>query len=150
MKAITDDPIGFFESGGWTFLDPESGSDGEGDDHGEEEEDEAYEPTDMESDEEFVLKPFFVKQFISFTDFISIRFCRSDDESEYSEASEDETEDSEDLGSEEESGKDWSDLEREAAEDDANYSNRGEDSYVQKKKSSHDRRDKNKSSKNHR
>lgn len=59
MKAITDDPLGFFESGGWTFLDPESGSDGEGDDGGEEEEDEAYEPTDIESDEEFVLKPFF-------------------------------------------------------------------------------------------
>lgn len=57
MKTITDDPIGFLESGGWTFLDPESGSDGEGDDGGEEEEDEAYEPTDMESDEEFVLKP---------------------------------------------------------------------------------------------
>lgn len=59
MKAITDDPIGFFESGGWTFLDPESGSDAEGDDDGEEEEDEAYEPTDIESDEEFVLKPSF-------------------------------------------------------------------------------------------
>lgn len=24
MKTITDDPKGFFESGGWTFLDPES------------------------------------------------------------------------------------------------------------------------------
>lgn len=24
MKTITDDPEGFFESGGWTFLDPES------------------------------------------------------------------------------------------------------------------------------
>lgn len=59
MKAITDDPIGFFESGGWTFLDPESGSDAEGDVDGEEEEDEAYEPTDMESDEEFVFKLFF-------------------------------------------------------------------------------------------
>lgn len=86
----------------------------------------------------------------SFNHSILIRFCRSDDESEYSEASEDETEDSEDLGSEEESGKDWSDLEREAAEDDANYSNRGDDAYAHKKKSSHDRRDKGKSSKNHR
>lgn len=24
MKTITDDPKGFFESGGWTFLDPDS------------------------------------------------------------------------------------------------------------------------------
>lgn len=55
-----------------------------------------------------------------------------------------------DLGSEEESGKDWSDLEREAAEDDANYSNKHDDSIAQKKKSSHDRRDKHKNSKNHR
>lgn len=55
------------------------------------------------------------------------------------------------LGSDEESGKDWSDLEREAAEDDANYSTKQEDSYASKKKSrSHDRRDKHKSSKNHR
>lgn len=55
-----------------------------------------------------------------------------------------------DLGSDEESGKDWSDLEREAAEDDANYSNKHEDSFAQKKKPIHDRRDKHKSSKNHR
>lgn len=59
------------------------------------------------------------------------------------------------LGTDEESGKDWSDLEREAAEDDKNY---GKDDYLtathKNKKSSHDRdrnhRDKNKSSKNHR
>lgn len=51
------------------------------------------------------------------------------------------------LGSDEESGKDWSDLEREAAEDDAN---REDPSYVKKKPSSHDRRDKHKSSKHHR
>ena len=24
MKTITDDPDGFFDSGGWSFLDPES------------------------------------------------------------------------------------------------------------------------------
>lgn len=54
------------------------------------------------------------------------------------------------LGSDEESGKSWSDLEREAAEDDANYSNKNEDSFAPKKKTSHDRHDKHKSSKNHR
>lgn len=42
MKTITDDPEGFFESGGWTFLDPESDEDEEAVDD-EEEEDEAFE-----------------------------------------------------------------------------------------------------------
>ncbi|XP_031631235.1 FACT complex subunit spt16 isoform X2 [Contarinia nasturtii] len=125
MKTITDDPKAFFETGGWSFLDPESDSevDGEGDD--ESEEDEVYEPSDMESEDE------------------------SDEDSEYSEASEDESdeEDDDELGSDEESGKDWSDLEREAAEDDANYSNKHEEVFVGKKKSSHDRHDKHKSSK---
>lgn len=47
MKTITDDPEGFFENGGWTFLDPES--DGEGDHESmESEEDEAYNPTDSD------------------------------------------------------------------------------------------------------
>ncbi|XP_046740130.1 FACT complex subunit spt16 isoform X2 [Diprion similis] len=92
MKTITDDPEGFFDSGGWTFLDPESDDDNEDVDE-EEEEDDAYEPTDIESEEE------------------------SDDDSEYSEASED-SDSEEELGSSEESGKDWSDLEREAAEED--------------------------------
>jgi len=43
MKTITDDPAGFFESGGWTFLDPESDEEGGGEDVEEEEEDDAYE-----------------------------------------------------------------------------------------------------------
>lgn len=42
MKTITDDPEGFFESGGWTFLDPES-DDEVGEDEDEEDEDEVYE-----------------------------------------------------------------------------------------------------------
>lgn len=42
MKTITDDPEGFFESGGWTFLDPES-DDEHGEDEDEEDEDEVYE-----------------------------------------------------------------------------------------------------------
>lgn len=43
MKTITDDPEGFFESGGWTFLDPESDAENEDVDDEEEEEDDAYE-----------------------------------------------------------------------------------------------------------
>ncbi|RZF37802.1 hypothetical protein LSTR_LSTR007164 [Laodelphax striatellus] len=91
MKTITDDPDEFFKSGGWTFLDPES--DAEVEDLEEEEEDEVYEPTDLESEEET-------------------------DDSDYSEASEDSGDTEEELGSSDESGKDWSDLEREAAEED--------------------------------
>lgn len=59
------------------------------------------------------------------------------------------------MGSEEESGKDWSDLEREAAEDDRNYNSKVDEYPAHTKKSSNDRdrnRDKSKSgsSKNHR
>lgn len=43
MKTITDDPEGFFESGGWTFLDPESDAENEDVEDEEEEEDDAYE-----------------------------------------------------------------------------------------------------------
>uniref|UniRef100_A0A1L8E2L1 FACT complex subunit n=1 Tax=Nyssomyia neivai TaxID=330878 RepID=A0A1L8E2L1_9DIPT len=98
MKTIVDDPEGFFENGGWTFLDPESDGEEEGGGASEEsEEDEVYEPSDAESEDE------------------------SEEDSEYSEASEDDSEESdEELGSDEESGKDWSDLEREAAEEDKN------------------------------
>lgn len=72
MKTITDDPKAFFETGGWTFLDPESESEAEGEGMDESEEDEAYEPTDLESEDE------------------------SDEDSEYSEASEDESDDDDD------------------------------------------------------
>ncbi|XP_026285652.1 FACT complex subunit spt16 isoform X1 [Frankliniella occidentalis] len=94
MKTITDDPAGFFESGGWTFLDPESDEEEGAAEDEEVSEDDAYQPTDVDSDED------------------------SDDDSEYSEASEDSDSEEEELGSSEESGKDWSDLEREAAEED--------------------------------
>ncbi|XP_025194919.1 FACT complex subunit spt16 [Melanaphis sacchari] len=108
MKTITDDPEGFFENGGWTFLDPESDEeDGAADE--EEEEDEPYEPSDVESFEE-----------------------SDDDGSEYSEASEDSDSDEEELGSSDESGKDWSDLEREAAEEDRDR-NDFQDEYSKKK-----------------
>ncbi|KAI5717065.1 hypothetical protein M8J76_017015 [Diaphorina citri] len=94
MKTITDDFEGFFENGGWTFLDPESDAEA-ADEDDEDEEDEVYEPTDVD-DEEF----------------------SEEEDSEYSEASEESDESEEELGSSEESGKDWSDLEAEAAEED--------------------------------
>lgn len=46
MKTIIDDPEGFFESGGWTFLDPESDAEDEHDDE-EDEEDEVYEVIEL-------------------------------------------------------------------------------------------------------
>ncbi|XP_055534629.1 FACT complex subunit spt16 isoform X2 [Wyeomyia smithii] len=113
MKTITDDPEGFFETGGWNFLDPESDDENQADDDSEDEEDDAYEPTDDDDEEE------------------------SDDSEDYSEASEDDESGSEDLGSEEESGKDWSDLEREAAEEDRNRDNDDFDDSRHSKKRSH-------------
>jgi nucleosome binding factor SPN SPT16 subunit len=99
MKTITDDPDGFFESGGWTFLDPESDEEEHAQEEESEDEDEAYEPTDVESASE-----------------------ESEEDSEYSEGDTDETDETgsaeDELGTDEESGKDWSDLEREAAEED--------------------------------
>jgi nucleosome binding factor SPN SPT16 subunit len=50
MKTITDDPEGFFESGGWSFLDPDSGSDVEEDD--EDEEDEEFKVTEDDGSDE--------------------------------------------------------------------------------------------------
>lgn len=47
MKTITDDPEGFFDSGGWTFLDPESDVENEEVEDEEEEEDDAYEVRDL-------------------------------------------------------------------------------------------------------
>jgi len=41
MKTIVDDSENFFESGGWSFLDPDSSSEKE-DESDEDEEDEVY------------------------------------------------------------------------------------------------------------
>lgn len=114
MKTITDDPEGFFESGGWTFLDPESDVEDAAKDEDSEDEDDPYEPTDLESASEY-----------------------SEEDSEYSEGDTESDGDSEEeLGSEEESGKDWSDLEREAAEEDRERNNKYEDDFDKKKVSS--------------
>jgi len=101
MKTIIDDPEGFFESGGWSFLDPNSGSEAEGD-----------EDEDLDSeDEEFKMS--------------EDENVSEDDDSDDDYSSEDENASDEDftdeLGSDESSGKDWSDLEREAEEDDEEH-----------------------------
>ncbi len=55
MKTIVDDPEGFFESGGWSFLDPDSGSDEE--DEEEDEEDEEFKISGDEQSDEVKITP---------------------------------------------------------------------------------------------
>ncbi|XP_063951378.1 FACT complex subunit SPT16-like [Lytechinus pictus] len=110
MKTIVDDPDGFFEGGGWSFLEPESENEQDDDD---EEDDGAFEPSGSEFEE-------------------------SESESEYSEGSEEESESdySEELGSSEESGKDWDELEEEAAAADRRKDLNMEDETTTSKKGS--------------
>ncbi|XP_031569470.1 FACT complex subunit SPT16-like [Actinia tenebrosa] len=92
MKTINDNTEEFLENGGWSFLDPDSESDGGGSEDEEESEYAPSESVDEASEEE------------SF--------------SSETETSEDASDFEEELGSEEESGKDWSELEEEALEAD--------------------------------
>lgn len=55
MKTITDDPVGFIENGGWTFLDPESDGEDAHNEDSDDEEDDAYEPTDAETEGKILL-----------------------------------------------------------------------------------------------
>lgn len=95
MKTITDDPEGFFEQGGWNFLEAESDSEEkEVDDDISDEEDDVYSPTESESE-----------------------YDSDDDSEDYSSEDSESDDDSDGSGSgsgSEESGKDWSDLEDEA------------------------------------
>lgn len=56
MKTITDDAVGFIENGGWTFLDPESDGDEARREDSDDEEDDAYEPTDAETEGDLSFK----------------------------------------------------------------------------------------------
>uniref|UniRef100_A0A8C9W0X6 FACT complex subunit n=1 Tax=Scleropages formosus TaxID=113540 RepID=A0A8C9W0X6_SCLFO len=112
MKTIVDDPEGFFEQGGWSFLDPESeGSGEEGDDSQSEMEDETFNPSAEEEEEE-----------------------EEDSDEDYSSETED-SDYSASLGSEEESGKDWDELEEEArkADRESHYEDADESSNRKRK-----------------
>jgi len=103
MKTIIEDPEGFFENGGWSFLDPD-GADDETDD-----DDSGEDATFGVSDE----------------DGSDYSGSSSDDFTEDSNISDEEDYEDE-LGSDESSGKDWSDLEAEAADDDDDASDEDE------------------------
>ncbi|XP_072126083.1 FACT complex subunit SPT16 [Mobula birostris] len=112
MKTIVDDPEGFFEQGGWSFLEPEGeGSEAESQDSESELEDETFNPSE------------------------------DDDEAEDEDSDEDyssETEESvseESLGSEE-SGKDWDELEEEARRADREFREDEDDTRSRKRKGS--------------
>ncbi|XP_065828141.1 FACT complex subunit SPT16-like [Oscarella lobularis] len=97
MKTIAEDPEGFFENGGWTFLAPESSEE-----ESEGGESDIYSPSEGGDDPDGTLS-----------------------EEDYESGSESEEEDLEDfsgedeeLGSDESEGKDWDELEKEAKEAD--------------------------------
>ena len=96
MKTILDDPEGFFEEGGWNFLDSNNSDNDEGEDEEDSEDDEEFQVSESEAASEEV----------------------SDSEDDYSSEDISEEDDEGGLDSDESEGKDWSDLEREAAEDD--------------------------------
>lgn len=107
MKTITDDPEGFFDQGGWNFLEAEEDEEKQPDDDISDEEDDAYNPTDSEDDED-----------------------DSDEDSEDYSSEDSESESESGSGSEsgsEESGKDWSDLEEEARRADMEQSDASDD-----------------------
>lgn len=115
MKTITDDPEGFFDQGGWNFLEAESDTESkEADDSISDEEDDAYQPTDSEDEDE--------------------ESEDDDDESDYSEEDESESESGSGSGSESESGKDWSELEEEARKADMDASDESDHDNKKRKK----------------
>ncbi len=107
MKTVIDDPVGFYEMGGWSYLQP--GGDGgneaagtDGSDEDGEAESSEYEP---EEDEE---------EFEEDDD--------DDEDEEFSEEDEEEEEEEEDFSDEEDEGEedapDWDELEKEARRED--------------------------------
>ncbi|KAG8596370.1 hypothetical protein GDO81_001874 [Engystomops pustulosus] len=114
MKTIVDDPEGFFEQGGWSFLEPEGeGSDAEAGGSESEVEDETFNPSEDEYEEE-----------------------EEDSDEDYSDETEESVYSEDSLGSDEESGKDWDELEEEArkADRESRYEEEEEQSNSKKRK----------------
>ncbi|XP_073431590.1 FACT complex subunit SPT16 isoform X2 [Dendrobates tinctorius] len=114
MKTIVDDPEGFFEQGGWIFLEPDGeGSDAEAAGSESEVEDETFNPSEEEYEEE-----------------------EEDSDEDYSDETEESVYSEDSLGSDEESGKDWDELEEEArkADRESRYEEEEEQSSSKKRK----------------
>ncbi|EPY53715.1 FACT complex component Spt16 [Schizosaccharomyces cryophilus OY26] len=100
MKTVNEDPVAFFQEGGWGFLG--TGSDDEAENSDEEVSE--YEGSDVEPEEE-----------------------ESEEGSEeYSEAASDEDFSGSEVEEEEESGEDWDELERKALQEDAKREQNGD------------------------
>lgn len=102
LKTIQEDPVDFYENGGWASLQADEGAEEE------DEEDElssAYEPDDSDAEEEEEEEE------------------DDDEEEEYEDSEEEEesefSESESDAGSDESEGTDWDELERRAAREDA-------------------------------
>jgi nucleosome binding factor SPN SPT16 subunit len=101
LKTIKEDPVDFYENGGWASLQPDSA--GEESD-AEEDQSSAYEPDDEDED--------------------AFEESQSEDESEFSESDSEEEEEESDFDDsneeeEESDAPDWDELEAEAAKEDA-------------------------------
>ncbi|KAG5454756.1 FACT complex subunit SPT16 [Clonorchis sinensis] len=104
MKSILDNPEGFIEDGGWSFISPEE--DDDEDEENSEEEDENYAPSASELSGE------------GDEDASGADSSSEDDDDEDWEA-EEESDEPESLDSDESEGKDWEELEEEAKREDA-------------------------------
>ncbi|XP_065915341.1 FACT complex subunit SPT16-like [Dysidea avara] len=104
MKTIMDDPTGFFETGGWGFLEPDSDEERGSNDGDSDADSDEYNPS---SDDDVDGN---VSEENSDDDYSSL--------SEHSEESSNYDDEEEEGDSEEESGKDWSELEEEARQAD--------------------------------
>uniref|UniRef100_A0A0K0G0W2 FACT complex subunit n=1 Tax=Strongyloides venezuelensis TaxID=75913 RepID=A0A0K0G0W2_STRVS len=109
MKTIIDDPETFFDDGGWNFLCDESGDEG----------------ADVESDSE--------ESVFSLSEAGESDESGEDEEYDSGEVTED-SESEASLDSDESSGKDWSDLEEEAARHDRQKSSKDEDEDLSRKR----------------
>ncbi|RNA22609.1 FACT complex subunit SPT16 isoform X2 [Brachionus plicatilis] len=113
MKTIIDDPEGFFDQGGWNFLESESDEEEkEVDDDISDEEDDPYDPSESDDESE----------------------AESESELSESDESESESESGSASGSDAESGKSWSELEEEARRHDLEIESDHSDRDTKKRK----------------
>ena len=120
LKTVVDDPMGFFEQGGWDFLKQDDASD---DDDDDDDEDETFDAdTGGGSDggsgsgEDSGVSNLKQEYYETLKLLKPLNIC-SDSEEDYTDETEESSGSEEELGSSEESGKDWDELEAEAIRD---------------------------------